>query len=194
VIATNIQEAEKRADAATFHSYAELADLTGKPADPGYLHFKPKHLESFPKTKTFPGSLLSSGGVIRLSSSHRSHDRPLAHPNVLREVPHGGYFQTNGQEKPHADVKLTGPGELSGIAIVNRYESLGDRQIPLVVSISEDGKKWTEVFRSEENLPAWEIDLAKTKPKAAWIRIARDGDKKDAFHLRSIRVWGKKLF
>ena len=81
-----------------------------------------------------------------------------------------------------------------GIAIINRYESLGDRQVPLVVSISEDGKTWTEVYRSEENLPVWEIDLAKTKPKAAWVRISRDGEKKDCFHLRSIRVWGKKLF
>ena len=121
------------------------------------------------------------------------------HRRVLQGFPGGGYFRTTPEKAPQATVVLKGKGELSGIALVNRYESADGKKrcLPMTVSVSDDGKKWTEVFRTTEAKDVWEIDLADKKLLASYVRVETDNSAKakpDPLHLRQILVYGRKLY
>ena len=85
-------------------------------------------------------------------------------------------------------------GELSGIVILNRLSgSRQERQVPIKVSVSEDGKHWTTVFESKEVKKVWQVDLTDKKPRARYVRVQRSDDRAEYFHLGNILVYGRKL-
>ncbi len=141
--------------------------------------------------KGFPGILLSSGGLLRPSSTCQ-YDSPVQHWGVLEEV--GGSFHTDRQVRPNAVVRLGKLGDLSGIVIVGTdYGQNGGRQMPLKVSVSEDGKTWDEVFRSIDPRGPWRIPLAGKATRVLYVKAERDDDRNEFFHLAGIRVYGRKL-
>lgn len=145
------------------------------------------------KVEAFPGDLLSSGGLLKPTSTCR-WDSPEMHWGVLE--PTGGKFHTDKGKNTGVVVRLGKLGELSGIVIVNDGGGQnGGRQLPMKVSVSEDGSSWTEVFHTETNSDQWRILLA-GKPQAArvqFVKVERDGDREDFFHLRAIQVYGRRL-
>ena len=199
LIRDGITEAERTANIASFQMYSDLVPLiegTNMVAD---LALTPAQFKLYPKPRAFTGDLLSAGGVLQLSTSDKSADKPSMHRRVLQAFPGGGYFRTAPEKSPQATVVLKGKGELSGIAIVNRYESADGKKrcLPMTVSVSEDGKKWMEVFRTTEPKDVWEIDLAEKKLLASHVRIETDNSAKakpDPLHLRQILVYGRKLY
>ena len=198
LIRDGILEAERAANMASFAMYSDLVPLiegTNMVAD---LALTPAQLKLYPKPRAFTGDLLSAGGVLQLSTSDKA-DKPAMHRRVLQGFAGGGYFRTTPEKTPQATVVLKGKGELSGIAIVNRYESADgkNRCLPMTVSVSDDGKKWTEVFRTTEAKDVWEIDLAEKKLLASHVRIETDNSAKakpDPLHLRQVLVYGRKLY
>ena len=157
-------------------------------------HFNAGQAKNFPGIESFPGELLSQEGILKLSSNHDALS-VLVHRDILCETDTGGFFHTGREKKPRATLTLPGQAELSGIVLVNRYESNSHRQVPMTVSVSENNKKWTEVFETTENQPVWRIDLADREDRVKYVRIEVDhGDKSDYFHLRNILVYGKPLY
>ena len=157
-------------------------------SDLGQRYLKPIKL---PKYIPFPGELLSENGLIKISSTSK-HDTPLQHRGVLR--PEGGFFHTNKDEHPWVIARLAKIGELSGIVIINRtVKKYQTRQIPMVVSISEDGQQWQEIWETDKNQDVWRIDLLSQKLRAAYIKIETKKDAPDYFHLHNILVYGKRL-
>ncbi len=141
--------------------------------------------------KSFPGELLSDGGWLKVSSTSR-WDSPELHPGVIGK--HGGKFHTNSEVRPHAIVRLGRLGDLSGIVVVaTDVGQNARRQVPIMVSVSEDGKTWHEVFRDEKVRPSWRIPLQGKAKRVQFVKVERDDDRKEYFHLAAIQVYGRPL-
>lgn len=140
----------------------------------------------------FDGELLSSGGLLRLSSSCKSWDSPESHWGILEQD--GGMFHTDTSDtKPWAIARLGKLGDVSGIVIANGNNGNGNRLVPLTVSISEDGRTWQEVFRTTNPKGPWRIDLQGKAPRVQFVKVMRDDDRQEFFHLSSILVYGRRL-
>lgn len=143
------------------------------------------------KTEPFPGELLTSGGLLAVSSTS-GWDSPEDHWGVLEEV--GGRFHTENQVRPHAIVRLGRLGDLTGIVIHDPSDGHNaTRQLPLKVSVSEDGQAWTQVFRTEQHQPLWRIPLAGKATRVQFIKVERDDDRSEFFHLSAIHAYGRRL-
>ncbi|GAA5125375.1 hypothetical protein GCM10023212_26970 [Luteolibacter yonseiensis] len=143
------------------------------------------------KVEPFSGMLLSSGGLLQPSSTCQ-YDSPVNHWGVLEET--GGSFHTDRQVRPNVVVRLGKLGDVSGIVITGTdYGQNAGRQMPLKVSISEDGTKWREVFRTTESEGPWRIPLTGKASRVLYVKAERDDDRDEFFHLAGIRVYGRKL-
>lgn len=142
-------------------------------------------------TEPFPGELLSSGGLLSVSSTS-GWDHPENHWGVLE--PCGGSFHTERQVHPWAMVRLGKLGDLTGIVI---HDPSGGhnatRQLPLKVSISEDGNSWQEVFRTDTHQNSWRIPLQGRATRVQFIRVERDDERSEFFHLAAIHAYGRRL-
>lgn len=179
-------------------SYRLWVDMSAKllPAvQAGDIHLNEQQRAAFPAIPPFPGQLLSEKGLLKTSSVGQ-YDKPLAHPGVLRGDGFGGYFDTNAEDSPSAIVQLPGDAELTGIAIANRYEfpSELDWAVPFEVSISADGKTWSEIATFDRAQPSYRVDLTGKDVKARFVKVMRLSGKKERFHLRNILVFGKPLY
>ncbi|MCW1883130.1 hypothetical protein OKA04_00215 [Luteolibacter flavescens] len=144
-----------------------------------------------PPMEPFPGELLSAGGLIRLSTTS-NWDAPESHAAVLEAK--GGRLHTDSEVNPHVVVRFAKLGELSGIAFTDTSTGYNaSRIVPLKVSVSEDGQGWQEVFRTEKPGGPWRIDLTGKAPRVGWVKIERDDDRKEVFHLSAIHVYGRRL-
>jgi len=182
-------------------AFQRLSDLASNDeilkTDPhGIRRFNKKQASNFPAAEPFTGDLLSKDGLLRISSNGNTLS-VLSHRSALMDEPLGGIFITNREKKPWAEVVLAGPAQLSGIVLINRYETGKDHQVPLTVSVSADGKKWKDVYKSDEVQSVWRIPLEGIKEAARvrYIKASVDhGDKNEYFHMRGFRVYGKKLY
>lgn len=198
-IATGIRKASESGDIASYHLWNDMAAKMLPPIKPEDVHFNAEQAAAAPKYKPFPGDLLSKDGMLQTSSASGS-DRPLSYSQVLSDG-FGGFFDTNNEEKPWAQVQLPGEGELSGIVLLNRYEYAPELPwaVPLKVSISLDGKTWTEVASFDKADMVFRVDLQGKGVKARYVRIERlpGADKTQApgrFHFRNFLVYGRKLY
>jgi hypothetical protein len=189
-----IANAETAGDINSFQAINQLAPSLLRDVDPYKArHFDKGTAERFPKVRSFPGKILSAEGIL-MPSSLFDNSTNLTHASALAGSGYGGMIHTKREEKAFVDLKLPGKAKLSGIVIVNRYENSGERNVPLKISASSDGKTWTEIFTSKENLPAWEIDLGKQKVEAQYLRLERAEPRNDFLNLRAFRVYGTPLY
>ena len=193
----DLLSAANREDAKSYKSLLVLLKQLLKEEPLGSWHLNSKQIAAYPKFTPPLGTLLSAEGVLKLSSSSSKYDQPALHPEVLRRGSKGGWCMTNSEKEPWATVVLAGPARLSSVIIVNRYESAKymEMLVPLTVSVSDDGKQWEEVFKTETSEALWNIDLTKKQVKAKYIRCMVDNQEKaDTLHLRNILVYGRKLY
>ena len=91
-------------------------------------------------------------------------------------------------------VRLGKLGDLSGIVILGTdYGQNAARQMPLKVSVSEDGTTWQEVFRTTEARGPWRIPLTGKATRVQYVKAERDDDRAEFFHLAGIRAYGRRL-
>lgn len=143
------------------------------------------------KVEPFPGDLLSSGGLMKPSTTSQ-WDHPESHWGFLEEE--GGFFHTAAELRPNVVVRLGKLGDVSGIVVLGSdYGYYGGRALPLKVSVSEDGTTWTEVFRTTEPKGPWRIPLSGKATRVQFVKAERDDERKEVFHLAGIRVYGRRL-
>lgn len=172
-----ILAAEKADNVSAFQSLGRAASAFTKPAGQS--------------VDPFPGDLLSSGGLLRISSTS-NWDHPINHWGVIEAQ--GGSFHTDKEVRPNAVVRLGKLGDLSGIVVLGTdYGQNGSRQMPLKVSVSEDGSTWTEVFRTTDPKGPWRIPLQGKATRVQFVKVERDDDRKEVFHLAGIRAYGRRL-
>jgi hypothetical protein len=61
------------------------------------------------------------------------------------------------------------------------------------VSVSEDGSSWSEVFQSKDPVGPWRIPLSGKATRVLYVKVERDDERNEFFHLAGIRVYGRKL-
>ncbi len=152
--------------------------------------------------KTYPterngGKLLSPDGMLKISTTS-GWDSPVSYQSVLEaEDFHGGNgFHTNGEVAPYAMVILPGASDIKAITVVNAGGGYNaTRQTPICFWVSENGKEWQEVFRSDKTQGEWNCDLPQPI-KAKYIKAGRDPNakKKEVFHLHKVLIYGTKLY
>lgn len=149
----------------------------------------------YPKSD-FGGDLLSAAGLLRTSTTS-GHDKPARYPLCIDESPCGeNGFHTESEEAPWAEVMLPGPAGLTGIVIENRAGNGNNaRQVPLEISVSDDGESWQTIKTFDNVQDTYRIDLRGTNPRARYVRVGRKpGAKTQFFHLNKILVYGKKFW
>jgi len=201
-VATGIRKASESGDMVSYRLWSDIAAKRLPPLKLEDVHLNLAQAAAAPKYDAFPGDLLSKDGMLQTSSACQ-HDRPLSYAQVLSGA-NGGYFDTNNEDKPWAQVQLPGEGTLTGIVLLNRYEHAateGEFQwaVPLKVSVSLDGKTWTQVASFEKADAVFRVDLQGKSTKARFVRIERlpaTGNTKapGRFHFRSFLVYGRKLY
>ncbi|MCW1923898.1 discoidin domain-containing protein [Luteolibacter arcticus] len=199
-ITAGIRAASTAGDLSSWRLWTEMADRFLPPLEPGYVHLTAAQAKAAPKLP-LSGSLLSKDGLLQTSSSSK-HDRPLSYGAVL-DGSAPGWFDTNAEEKPWAQVMLAGEAEITAIVAVNRYEYAQDKDefqwaAPFKVLVSTDGKTWTEAATRTTAEAVMRVDLS-GKPRARYVRLERQapsGTSKPPgrFHLRNFLVYGRKLY
>lgn len=183
LIGTALNAAAKMHDAAT---YGKLASMLSAAPDPDVT--MPADISSL------PGKLLSAGGMVTISSTC-GYDRPAAHPALL--TPAGGSFHTGNEVRPWVCVELPKLGYVTGIVIVATPQNPNfHRVFGMQVQYSETGHAddWHNVGPNlgEPTSRIITADVKDAAPKAKFIRIIRDTDKSEFFHLNGIYVYGKQ--
>ena len=201
-LANGIRKASESGDLVSYRLWREMAVKLLPPLKPEDVHLNAAQAAAVPKYEPFAGDLLSQDGMLQTSSAC-PHDRPLSYAGILSGG-WGGYFDTNNEEKPWAQVQLPGEAELSGIVLLQRYEHApteGEFQwaVPLKISVSLDGKTWTEVAAFDKADTVFRVNLEDKRVKARFVRIERlPGTDKarppGRFHFRNFLVYGAKLY
>lgn len=194
-IGYGIHTAAERSDFQLSRTWLKLGNDLLPRLCPSDVRLAPEQARVFPKIDPFPGRLLSSDGLLRISSRH-AEDAPLSYAALLNGSGVGGFFHTNPEINPWAQVQLPGNAVISGIELVNRFEMCSDRQIPLKVSVSSDGKQWVEVATFTQVDKTYRVDLRNKNIQAQFVRVERPAQagRNDYFHLRGILIYGKKLY
>lgn len=199
-ITAGIRAASEAGDLASWRLWTEMAARFLPPLEPGHVHLNAEQAKAAPKLPS-AGNLLSKDGLLQTSSACQ-YDRPLSYRAVL-DGSAPGWFDTDGEAKPWAQVMLAGEAEITCVMAVNRYEYKPEQEefqwaAPLKVLVSTDGKTWTEAATCNTAEAVMRIDLP-GKPRARFVRLERqapaDASKPPGrFHLRNFLVYGRKMY
>lgn len=200
-ISAGIREAAKTGDVNSWRLWTDMAARFLPPVQPGDVFLNAEQAKAFPKLPVISGALLSKDGMLQTSSACE-YDRPLSYRAIL-DGSAPGWFDTNNEEKPWAQIALSGDAEISSIVLVNRYEYAPDQDefqwaVPLKVQLSTDGKTWTDTATVDKAEAVMRVDLT-GKQRARYVRIERQAqsDKSKSpgrLHFRNFLVYGRKLY
>jgi hypothetical protein len=197
-ITTGIRKASEAGDLGSYQIWTQLAARLLPPVKSDDVYLNAGQLAAAPKYPVFPGTLLSQYGMLQTSSAC-GFDRPLSYGRILSGAP--GWFDTNNEPNPWAQVQLPKEGQLTGIVLVNRYEYAPTQDefqwaVPLKVSVSNDGKTWTQVASFDKADSVFSVDLRGRAVSAKYVRVERppSADKTKPpgrFHFRNFLVYGQ---
>lgn len=140
---------------------------------------------------TFPGNLVSEGGMI-FASSTSPWDQPLTHANVLTRQ--GGLVHTNNDQNAWVAIRLPKHAHVTGVVLAVHPDSVHwERLRNLQIQVSETGKNddWHNVGQPIENCTQriLRFDLTAEQPKALYVRVIRP-DIQDVFYIDGLFVFG----
>lgn len=79
-------------------------------------------------------------------------------------------FHTTEEQNPWYEVDLKSPQRFSVVEVENRTDCCPERAVPLVLEVSNDGKKYTEIARQTDSFSTWHAEL-KTPATARYVRL-----------------------
>jgi F5/8 type C domain len=95
-------------------------------------------------------------------------------------------FHTKEDDSPWLMIDLETPTSVASVDILNRQDCCGERAIPLVVELSNDGKTWREVARRDELFTQWKAAFSAQDARYVRLRVPR----KTYLHLQGIGIHG----
>ncbi len=148
---------------------------------------------AYPATD-FGGTLLSSGGMLRISSSCR-RDTPRNYARGISAAPaQGRAFCADFEDSPWAEVVLPGAADITGVLLVDESDK-GRSQTPVEIRVSEDGRNWTSVYSAEDAVAVRRVDLSARPVRARRVMVRRrPGAKRGYMQLDKFLVYGRKLY
>jgi hypothetical protein len=85
----------------------------------------------------------------------------------------GIFFHTEKENNPWLEYDLGTPKAIHRIEIKNRAECCEERSVPLIVEMSNDRAKWTEVVRREKEFSSWTVTFPKRTARYVRFRVPR---------------------
>lgn len=176
-----ILTAERNRDTTTFYAITKMID-------PKMI----KGTAAIPDMKTFPGKLVSEGG-LPFASSTSQWDAPHTHSGLLTKQ--GGQIHTGKDKDAWIAVKLPKHAYITGVVFAGTNNwALIHRFRPLRVQVSDTGKPddWRDVGPVIQNTGNYinSFDLQQERPKALYVRVLRPGGP-EFFHANGIYVYGE---
>lgn len=95
------------------------------------------------------------------------------------------FFHTNEDDQPFIEYDLGAPRELASVRVTNR-DVLRDRAVPLVLEVSDDGKRYLELARRTEEFDRWYPHFRTTKARFVRLRAAR----RTILHFERVEIYG----
>jgi hypothetical protein len=95
------------------------------------------------------------------------------------------FFATGEEDSPWIEFDLGSPQGVSGFRIVNRKDCCQERAVPLVIEVSLDHSKWTEVARKTDEFRSWKGSFPSTP--ARWVRLKVP--RRSFLHLAAVRLF-----
>jgi hypothetical protein len=201
-INAGIRNASESGDVESFRLWTDMAARFLPPVQPGDVHLNTAQAAACPKFTPPSGTLLSKDGMLQTSSACQ-FDRPLSYRAIL-DGSAPGWFDTESEAKPWAQVALAGDAEITSIIAVNRYEFTPEQEefqwaVPFKVMLSTDGKTWTEAATCSKAEAVMRIDLPGKPQRARFVRIERQAPADAStppgrLHFRNFLVYGRKLY
>jgi len=96
------------------------------------------------------------------------------------------FFHTGQEQNPWVKFDLGKERRVSGIAVENRRDCCSERADPLVVAVSVDGKKWTEVARHTGSFTEWSKGFPAAKARYVKLQVAAPHA---ILHLSRVRIF-----
>jgi hypothetical protein len=144
-----------------------------------------------------PGVILSENAKLEISSTC-GYDVANHHARLFagEKVPFA--FHTDNDMNPWAKIDLGAVRMVRTVEIENRPGE-EERTKGLIMSISEDGVKWQQVWQAKSWVATWiarliepSADIGKPGRKARFIKLETRGDSPRALVLRRVTVFGIK--
>ncbi len=85
----------------------------------------------------------------------------------------GIFFHTEKENNPWLEYDLGKPTAIHRVEIKNRAECCEERAVPLIVEMSNDRAKWTEVIRREKEFSSWTATFPKRTARYVRFRVPR---------------------
>ena len=139
------------------------------------------------------GSLISEKAKLSVSSTSAA-DHPANYPQLFAGERMDYVFHTANEKNPWIKIDLGDVKGVCGIRIENKTDDR--RSEGLVLSVSEDGEKWTEVWKAELWDQFWEVPLTMLKSgaqvpgqRARYLKLELPTQRE--FLLRRVEIYGK---
>jgi hypothetical protein len=144
-----------------------------------------------------PGVILSENAKLEISSTC-AHDVAANHARLFSGERVEYAFHTAPEKNPWAKIDLGAVRTVRTVEIENR-QGEEQRIKGLVMSISEDGQKWEEVWQAKSWATTWLVRLTQSsagaeKPglKARFIKLETRGESPRELVLKRVTVFGVK--
>jgi len=142
------------------------------------------------------GKVLSEGARLELSSGS-SHDIAADHERLFKgKIADRGYaFHTGDEKNPWATIDLGARKTVKAVVIGNRPNE--HRTDGLILSVSEDGKKWDQVWTAKKWEQHWLVPVTQFHAgidvpgrPARYLKVETKGDQPRPMLLQRLTVYG----
>ena len=166
-------------DRLSFRAVASIRDRIDPPP-PG---------EAVP-AQDFGARLISADALLGVSAGGRD-DTPQDYPRVTDLTPvdpaRKRLFSTKASAEPWAKVSLAGHADVAGIAVKGSAPRLS-------IWVSDDGKDWKEVFKSQGEAVDPRVDLSKAPVRAKFVKCGMPDGPAASLGLKKILVYGRTYY
>jgi alpha-L-fucosidase len=141
------------------------------------------------------GGVISENATLEISSANPANAGKENYERLFKGEPLGYAFHTQNEKNPWAKVDLGAVKNVKAVAIENRQ---GDqRSKGLILSVSEDGKEWTQVWQDKEWNNKWFIPVTRFHSginvlgrPVRYLKLELQGNSQRPLLLRRVTVYG----
>jgi hypothetical protein len=146
------------------------------------------------------GGIVSRGASVTTSTRHEADP---GNPGLLVGAsPRPDFaFHTQAEALPWVRIDLGREVSVTGVRILNRGDrgqAGWDRAATMRLSVSRNGRDWSEVWRAASPEAAWDIPVTDYVSgahvpgrRARYVKLELHPVQAEYFHLRQVDVWGK---
>lgn len=134
------------------------------------------------REKREAGRDLAVGRPWRASSAYGGYG--CKSPQQSCEASPDYFFHTEEQDRPWIEIDLGKPQTIAGLRVDNRKDCCAERIVPIVVEVSRDQQKFTEVARRDEGFRTWRTEFDPVAARYVRIRSTR----RTIMHLARVRI------